>query len=34
MSIAEIVDSVVDGPLPVGLRAYDGSSLGPADACA
>ena len=32
MSIAEIVDSVVDGPLPVGLRAYDGSSLGPADA--
>src|SRR6476661_1933962 len=32
MSIAEIVDSVVDGPLPVTLRAYDGSSLGPPDA--
>ncbi|WP_377642344.1 class I SAM-dependent methyltransferase [Oryzobacter terrae] len=32
MSIAEIVDSVVDGPLPVALRAYDGSSLGPPDA--
>ena len=29
MSIAEIVESVLDGPIPVGLRAYDGSSLGP-----
>ncbi|MFQ6170685.1 class I SAM-dependent methyltransferase [Oryzobacter sp. R7] len=32
MSIATIVESVVDGSLPVGLRAYDGSSLGPPDA--
>ncbi|WP_392542209.1 class I SAM-dependent methyltransferase [Oryzobacter telluris] len=32
MSIAELVDAVVDGPLTVGLRAYDGSSLGPPDA--
>jgi len=29
MSIAEIVESVLDGPIPLGLRAYDGSSLGP-----
>ena len=32
MSIAEIVESVLDGPIPLGLRAYDGSSLGPPDA--
>lgn len=32
MSIAAIIGSAVDGPLPVGLRAYDGSSLGPPDA--
>jgi len=32
MSIAEIVESVVAGPLPVRLVAYDGSSLGPTDA--
>ena len=31
MSIAEIVESVLDGPLPLGVRAYDGSSLGPPD---
>jgi len=29
MSIAEIVASVLDGPLTLGVRAYDGSSLGP-----
>ncbi|NHA67646.1 class I SAM-dependent methyltransferase [Phycicoccus flavus] len=32
MSIAQIVESVVDGPLPLRLEAYDGSSAGPADA--
>ena len=32
MSIAEIVESVVAGPLPLRLVAYDGSALGPADA--
>ncbi len=32
MSIAEIVESVVAGPLPLRLVAYDGSELGPADA--
>ncbi|MFL6080145.1 MAG: class I SAM-dependent methyltransferase [Ornithinibacter sp.] len=31
MSIAEIVESVLDGPIPLGVRAYDGSSLGPPD---
>ena len=31
MSIAEIVEGVVDGPIPIGLRAYDGSVLGPSD---
>ena len=31
MSIAEIVRSVLDGPPTLGLRAYDGSSLGPPD---
>ena len=31
MSIAEIVESVLEGPIPLGLRAYDGSSLGPPD---
>ena len=29
MSIAEIVESVVAGPLPLRLVAYDGSELGP-----
>jgi cyclopropane-fatty-acyl-phospholipid synthase len=29
MSIAGIVESVLDGPIPLGVRAYDGSSLGP-----
>ncbi|WP_262500301.1 hypothetical protein [Phycicoccus endophyticus] len=32
MSIATIVESVVDGPLPVRLEAYDGSAAGPTDA--
>ncbi|HET9020794.1 MAG TPA: class I SAM-dependent methyltransferase [Ornithinibacter sp.] len=32
MSIAEIVESVVEGPLRLRLVAYDGSSLGPPDA--
>ncbi len=32
MSIAEIVESVVAGPLPLRLVAYDGSALGPPDA--
>jgi cyclopropane-fatty-acyl-phospholipid synthase len=32
MSIAEIVESVVTGPLPLRLVAYDGSALGPPDA--
>ncbi|HSF97674.1 MAG TPA: class I SAM-dependent methyltransferase [Ornithinibacter sp.] len=32
MTIAEIVESVVDGPLPLRLVAYDGSTVGPADA--
>ncbi len=31
MSIAEIVESVLDGPISLGVRAYDGSSLGPPD---
>ena len=31
MSIAEMFESVLDGPLPLGVRAYDGSSLGPPD---
>ncbi|GAA4409954.1 class I SAM-dependent methyltransferase [Fodinibacter luteus] len=31
MSIAEMVHSVLDGPLTLGLRAYDGSSTGPPD---
>ncbi|HEU5242633.1 MAG TPA: class I SAM-dependent methyltransferase, partial [Ornithinibacter sp.] len=31
MSIAEIVEGVVDGPITIGLRAYDGSFLGPTD---
>ena len=31
MSIAEIVESVLEGPITLGLRAYDGSSLGPPD---
>jgi cyclopropane-fatty-acyl-phospholipid synthase len=32
MSIAELVDSVVTGPLPLRFVAYDGSALGPPDA--
>ncbi len=32
VSIAQIVESVVDGPLPLRLEAYDGSAAGPADA--
>jgi cyclopropane-fatty-acyl-phospholipid synthase len=32
MSIADIVESVVDGPLPLRFEAYDGSSVGPPDA--
>jgi cyclopropane-fatty-acyl-phospholipid synthase len=32
MSIAEIVEAVVDGPLPVRFEAYDGSAAGPAEA--
>ena len=32
MSIAEIIESVVDGPLPLRVEAYDGSGAGPADA--
>ena len=31
MSIAEIVEGVVDGPITIGLRAYDGSFPGPTD---
>ena len=34
MSIAEIVESVVDGPAAPAPRAYDGSALGPPDAAA
>ncbi len=32
MSIADIVQSVVDGPLPLHFEAYDGSAAGPTDA--
>jgi cyclopropane-fatty-acyl-phospholipid synthase len=32
MTIADIVESVVDGPLPLRFEAYDGSGAGPADA--
>ncbi|MBM6399746.1 class I SAM-dependent methyltransferase [Phycicoccus sonneratiae] len=32
MSIAQIVESVVDGPLPLRVEAYDGSGVGPAEA--
>ncbi len=32
MTIADIVESVVDGPLPLRFEAYDGSALGPPDA--
>ncbi len=32
MSIAQIVESVVDGPLPLRVEAYDGSAVGPAEA--
>ncbi len=32
MSIAEIVESVVEGPLPLRLVAYDGSQIGPPEA--
>jgi cyclopropane-fatty-acyl-phospholipid synthase len=32
MSIADIVRSVVDGPLPLRFEAYDGSAVGPPDA--
>lgn len=32
MSIAQIVESVVDGPLPLRVEAYDGSSVGPVGA--
>ncbi|WP_249138534.1 class I SAM-dependent methyltransferase [Phycicoccus avicenniae] len=32
MSIADIIDSVVEGPLPLRVEAYDGSAAGPADA--
>ncbi len=31
MSIAHIVESVVDGPLPLRFEAYDGSAAGPTD---
>lgn len=32
VSLAQIVDSVVDGPLPFRFTAYDGSATGPEDA--
>ena len=32
MSIADIVESVVDGPLPLRFEAYDGSAAGPPEA--
>ena len=32
MTIADIIESVVDGPLPLHFEAYDGSSAGPAEA--
>jgi cyclopropane-fatty-acyl-phospholipid synthase len=32
MSIADLLDAVVDGPVAVRFEAYDGSSTGPADA--
>jgi len=32
LSIAEVIEAVTEGPLPVRFTAYDGSSLGPADA--
>lgn len=32
MGIAQIVESVVDGPLPLRFEAYDGSAAGPGDA--
>jgi cyclopropane-fatty-acyl-phospholipid synthase len=32
VSIAQIVESVVDGPLPLRVEAYDGSAVGPAEA--
>ena len=32
LSIAEVIEAVTDGPLPVRFTAYDGSSLGPAGA--
>lgn len=32
LSLAEILDLITDGPLPVRFTAYDGSATGPADA--
>src|SRR5262249_50182413 len=31
LSIAEIIESLIDGPVPIRISAYDGSSCGPED---